>query len=175
MSKNKKKIPRNQNNSNKQLIPPIKNKSAKNDKKIYISLEYGNWIKSYRDKNFTNFLKDESMFVSNITKILHEIIPELLNNWELGKQNYHSHIIDKKDDAYNMYSVAIKNLHVNIDIDKIELWGLGINGSIRLICSKVDATFFLLLIDYHHLGYPNQNYNQSDVKKYRYCPVEENK
>ncbi|MEX2805051.1 hypothetical protein AB3329_08065 [Streptococcus sp. H31] len=171
MSKRKKsKIPSSSPKANR--IP--QQKSPENE--IIFDFSYSNWIKSYsnKSKDFTSYLKDDSMYAEYITKILNKLIPTITKEWSPQKnsQFQHCHEIPTNDEAFQKYKIAIQDLH-RIDAEQLSLWQFGLNGSIRLICNFSSNRIFPLLIDYHHLGYSSKKYNQKDYKKYKFCPVEE--
>ncbi|MBG9986223.1 hypothetical protein HZY91_04870 [Facklamia sp. DSM 111018] len=57
-------------------------------------------------------------------------------------------------------------------LEDLDLYQIGLNGSVRVICGKVDNILYPLLIDHYHLGYDSQHYNSDDTSKYNYCPIE---
>lgn len=141
--------------------------------KVCFHFQYENWMKAYSDKKFTNFLKDSEMYAEYITKIFSFLIPKITHEWSPKNNSYrgfrHCHQISDGR-AYDKYKKAIKSLH-NVEIDQLELWQFGINGSYRLICEFSGGIIYPLLIDYHHLGYDNKHHNQDDYKQYDFCPV----
>ncbi|CYU34972.1 TPA: hypothetical protein U1391_001890 [Streptococcus suis] len=142
---------------------------------VTFDFQYKNWLQSFKKGEFTTFLKDSDEYADFITQILTELIPKITKDWEPGKQGFkHCHTIPMEDDAYQLYSSAIKRLH-NLHTEQLTLWQFGLSQGCRLICYLQGKTIYPLLIDYHHLGYPSLYYNQKDFKNYNYCPMTKNK
>lgn len=146
------------------------------EKKMIFQFEYPQWLKSFQYKDFTTFLKDENMYSSSITYLFSDLIPKITYEWQVNKSSrewQHFHKISEGE-ALGRYNRAIRNLHPKISIDSLELWQFGMTyNPLRLICHKQPNTniLFPLLIDYHHLGYVDKNYNQTDYSTYKYCPL----
>lgn len=139
---------------------------------VTFDFHYNNWLKSFKNGKFTTFLKDSDEYADYITQILTQLIPTITKEWEIGKRGFqHCHTIPIQDNAYQLYSSAIQELH-NLHTEQLTLWQFGLSQGCRLICHLHDGKIiYPLLIDYHHLGYPSLHYNQSDFKNYNYCPV----
>lgn len=160
---------------------------------LIISMSYKNWIKGYRGKDITTFTEDEKEFTRNLTYIIYELIPYVYENWSKNMQ--HCHYISelggtRSKEAQEKYIEVIKNIHPELlnhkenhdnsaeeieyengQIDDLEIYQLGLKGSVRVICGKVNNTLYPLLIDHHHLGYDSQKYNKRDTSKFNYCPI----
>lgn len=166
---------------------------------LIISISYKNWIKGYRGKNITTYTENKDEFINNIIHILYELIPYVYKNW--GQRINHCHSInelqgDRSKEAQDKYIEVIKNIHPELlnlsgnssklndlkkdsndisyengQLEDLELYQLGLKGSVRIICGKVDNTLYPLLIDHHHLGYDSQKYNKRDTSKFSYCPI----
>lgn len=162
-------------------------------------MSYKNWIKGYKSKNITTFTENQEKFTDNLLYIIYELIPFVYENW--GQSIEHCHSInelkgDRSKEAQDKYIEVIKNIHpellnlsrINCESDNsknerngieygtgqledLELYQLGLKGSVRVICGKVDNTLYPLLIDHHHLGYDSQKYNQRDTNSFNYCPI----
>lgn len=135
---------------------------------------YPNWLKSFSDKKFTTYLPGESLYAEHITYIFYTLIPKVSKEWEVGKRGgiwKHCHSVSDGK-ALGKYNTAIKNIH-GIDPTQLNIWQLGINGSIRLICHiSHNNEIYPLLVDYHHLGYDSVKHNSQDTEKYKFCPIE---
>lgn len=133
-----------------------------------------NWLRSFSDRKFTTFLPSESLYAEHITYIFYTLIPNVSKDWEVGKRGgvwKHCHSVND-DKALRKYNAAIKNIH-GIDPEQLNIWQLGINGSVRLICHiSPDNEIYPLLVDYHHLGYESVKHNSQDTENYRFCPIE---
>lgn len=192
MSKKNKRIRNNKRPKNnvKKIKTPLKKEE------LVISMSYKNWIKGYRGKDITTYTETEEEFVNNLMYIIYTLIPYVYKNW--GQRMPHCHSINEENgkEAQGKYIEVIKNIHpellnlseINSEVDKsknnidrieygtgqledLELYQLGLNGSVRVICGKVGNTLYPLLIDHHHLGYDCQKYNQRDTNNFDYCPI----
>jgi hypothetical protein len=167
---------------------------------LVISMSYKNWIKGYRGNGITTFTENQEEFVKNLVYIIYELIPYVYSHW--GRKMQHCHSInelggDRSREAQGKYIEVIKNIHPELlnlsesgsdpeesptdssgisyetgQLEDLELYQLGLKGSVRVICGKVDNTLYPLLIDHHHLGYDSQSYNQRDTSKFTYCPID---
>lgn len=177
--KAKKKIPEEKNSRTPQIPKPSVEKGS--EKTISFLFAYPDWLKSYKNGNFTTFLKDESMYGEHMTYLFSQLIPRVSADWKNNSSSTefkHCHKIDSSSDAFKKYKNAIKQIHTRIDLDNLEIWQLGFKGNpMRLICHNGTQSNCLipLLIDQHHLGYESQKHNQKDYKKYKFCPIEKYK
>ncbi|MFM9414116.1 hypothetical protein ACKQTC_07025 [Peptococcus simiae] len=170
---------------------PLKKKE---EEKLVISMSYKNWIKGYRGKDITTYTETKEEFVNNLMYIIYTLIPYVYENW--GQKMSHCHSINElrgnsSKEAQGKYIEVIKNIHPELlnplsdksknklngveygtgQLEDLELYQLGLKGSVRVICGKVDNTLYPLLIDHHHLGYESQKYNQRDTNKFDFCPI----
>ena len=60
------------------------------------------------------------------------------------------------------------------NINDYNIWQLGISGGLRLVGIRRSNVFSVLFIDYHHLIYPDKNYNQENYELYDFCPITNN-
>lgn len=141
--------------------------------KITFEFLYDKWLKSVDDKNFTTFLSDNRMYAKYITYVFSTLIPTISKELIIGKNETewkHCHAI-QDGEALGRYNKAIEKIH-GINTSNLELWQFGITGGVRLIGHLTGEHIVIpLLIDYHHLGYPSEKYNQADTKKYKFCPI----
>lgn len=144
---------------------------------MYFSFVYPNWLKSFKDKDFTTFLKNEEMYAAHMTYLFSELIPKVSEEWVKNRQNpefRHCHKIEQEGRSVGKYKKAIRKLHPQISTDSLEIWQFGFKGhSIRLICHKESSSNILipLLIDQHHLGSDDVHHNQPDYNNYNFCPM----
>ena len=164
MGKKKNKI---KSNTNK--ISRIKNNTQlkESTSKILFRFEYENWLKAEKMDDFSNYVKDSNYFTKSIIYLFHELIP----NIDITNINKNKHIHPISGDNRKKLVKIITKIHGSIEVD--DLWQFGIKGGLRLICNKLDNVFIPLLIDYHHCTYQSVKYNQQDISRYSYCPIED--
>ena len=140
--------------------------------------------------NFTNKLKDSSHFFSRFKRIFEIDVPSLTqysfdNITKETKKHSHSIQIDTRE--YKLVLNVIKELYksymgdnysdrdfqlfIDNNINEYHVWQLGISGGVRLVGIRKSNIFSVLFIDYHHLIYPDKNYNQENYKLYDFCPI----
>lgn len=137
-------------------------------------------------KDFTNKLEDEKQFYSKFKDLFEKLLPYVYQKTfeELRSDDYHCHIIGKKDNdklqRINMVvSELVKKWNPGINTDDFikqnlegeVLWQLGI-GSIRLIGIRRSNVLDVLFIDYHHLIYPNVKYNDKEYSRNSFGIIE---
>lgn len=136
-----------------------------------------NWLKTVTFEDFTNNYKDERVFSETIIKIIHEIIPDLYDNYEDIFNNhrakktplFHSHILT--DDALKLAKKIAKLItNTNIDNDLYSWWQIGGKQGIRIVGVYLSDSkvFYPIFIDCYHLLFPNEYYNQTDYNKLGY-------
>ncbi len=174
----------------------IVNRTPLKKNHVSISFSYKNWIKGFSNREFSTFTETEREFWDNFIYIMYELIPYVYENWN-GQRIAHCHAINdlggvRSREAKKKYFSAIKSIHSelknnvlleNIDnveysngqLEDLELYQLGLTGSLRVICGKIGNTLYPMLIDHHHLGYDSEQHNQRDFSKFSYCPVESGK
>lgn len=157
----------------------INKKVIEDESKVVINFSYKNWFRGSSTNDITTYTESENDFQKHMTFIFEELLPFVYEKWASDKQfgNCHTlHDFDKKRtrEANKKYRSIINKLHPSISTDKedLELFQLGLNNSVRLICGKINNTLYPLLIDHYHLGYDSQFYNQKDFTKFSYCPIE---
>lgn len=160
----------------KNQVPTAQQCQCSNNDRVYFTFIYSNWLSSFEEKEFTTFLKNESMYSFQMTYLFGYLIPKISEEWikkGTTPEFSHCHMVKKEDKSYNKYINTIRHLHPSIDTDSLTIWQLGFKvNSMRLICHKeaTRGTFIPLLIDYHHLGNVDKHYNQSDYTSYKFCP-----
>ncbi|WP_221913350.1 hypothetical protein [Streptococcus halichoeri] len=175
MAKKNKKIPKIKS-KNKPQIPNVNDRINNDEKRVYFSFVYPNWIKSFKHNDFTTYLKDETMFAKQMTFLFNELMPKVSEGWlkcSNTTEFYHCHKVNNTR-VIGKYQKAIRVIHPQISVESLEIWQFGFKGnSMRLICHKVSNTNNLipLLIDHHHLGYESQYYNQTDYSAFSFCPI----
>lgn len=147
-------------------------------------------FRGIRTGNFTNKLKNTNHFL-NLFKRLFEIdIPAITqysfeNITKATNKHSHSVLVDTKEYSLiiniikelfksykgNNYNEKDFNLFLLNNINDYHIWQLGISGGIRLFGIRKLNVFSVLFIDYHHLVYPDKNYNQENYKLYNFCPM----
>lgn len=149
---------------------------------LVFSFDYPNWLKGIKTKDFSTFTKDKDEFLENIVYIFSELFPYVHANWNSTNVNPHCHAItvEKHKDARSKYIDAIRAIHFSRGGDQnrlaeqlreLNLYQIGLKGSVRVICAKADNTLTPLLIDHHHLGFESEKHNQRDTGRFTYCPL----
>lgn len=141
---------------------------------VKISLYYSEWLKSTKDKNINNFLKNEAEFSRVIFEMLFTFFPKVEKEWSeiiksLSKRDYmHCHLeTDAKVHAF------IKKLHSNKEVDYEKIYQIGFKQGLRcyFFHSHTSNVLFPLFIDYHHTCYKSDKHNDNNVKTNGFCPV----
>ncbi len=135
---------------------------------------------------FTNKLKDSNEFFNYFKEIFEKVIPAITKynyNNVTTMTNKHSHVIPNNSKEYSIIIKILKAIHKeyfpNIDfelflvnnINDYSIWQLGITGGVRIIGIRKCNVFSVLFIDYHHLIYPDKNYNQKNYLSYNFSPI----
>lgn len=142
--------------------------------------------------DFTNKLKDCDEFFYYFKRLIETEIPALTQFTfdNVTKMTRHSHSILYKSKEYDKVIKIVKKLYSEFKndmltdhdfelfydnhINEYQMWQLGITSGIRLIGIRYNNIFSVLFIDYHHLIYPDKNYNQDNYELYSFCPIENN-
>lgn len=137
-----------------------------------IGQEYTNYLKSPND-----FIKvRRKLFGEALTYFQRTTIDKLASN----SKKTHTHLItgDKLELVGKILRELVKAKWPQNDIETIvanymsgDVWQVGYTNGLRLIGSRNNNIFNLLFIDYHHLIEPDDNYNNPDFYKYKYCPM----
>lgn len=139
---------------------------------------------------FTNKLKDVNQFFKYFKRLFEIDMPALTQHSfdDVTKAtNKHSHSIPIDTKQYFLVINIIKELFKSFkedsyddrsfqlflenNINEYHVWQLGISGGVRLIGIRKLNVFSVLFIDYHHLIYPDKNYNQENYELYSFCPI----
>ena len=143
---------------------------------------------------YTNHLKDDNQFHEFFQRLIEKDIPAISQftfDTVTRETQKHSHVISTRDKQYQLVISILKEifksyynsenlekdfeLFLENNINDYAIWQLGISGGIRLIGIKKVNRFYVLFIDYHHLIYPDKNYNQPNYQMYNYCPMINNR
>ena len=160
----------------KNRVPDAKG-YQKEETRAYFTFIYSNWLQSFKNKDFTTFLRDESMYGFQMTYLFSYLIPKISEHWQSKLTNAefkHCHKVKQSDKSYNKYIQTIKSLHPTIDTKALDIWQFGFKiNPMRIICHKENGSnnFIPLLIDQHHLGNVDKNYNEADYGTYKFCPL----
>lgn len=132
------------------------------------------WLKSFGNKEFTNYLKSKDDFSNHFYVVINKIIPYVQSNWKhvISNKDKHCHAI--KSENYDVFRVFFEELYPKYNIEELQLWQFGVTGSTRLIASVSNesngSVIRPLFLDYHHLISSNKHHNQTDLSKYKFCP-----
>lgn len=164
-----------------------------NNNNLTFSFVFNFTFNSVDYDKFTNFYKDEKMFKSKLNFILNVFLPELslctFDNIKKDTRKYHFHAI-KKDNADGIEKVKtiVKILHKaneefggtskkenekiinNLINEDITIYQIGNKpkDDTRIFFTLESSVMKIILIDLHHLIYPNEKYNQNDYKHFHY-------
>ncbi len=145
---------------------------------LFSSVEYN---------DFTNYLSDCFEFFDKLKYIFEKLIPFVSNHTynDINGASKHSHPItngskemklveniikEKLKKDYRYEENDINNFFVN-NINDYQMWQIGLDGDVRIIGIRYINRFKPIFIDYHHLIFPDKNYNQRNYKKFNFCPV----
>ena len=142
---------------------------------------------------YTNKLRDEHQFFHSFSKLFERDIPAISQytfDNVYKETNGHSHTISPSDRKYAIVLSILKEIYKNFknstnierdfelflenNINDYHIWQLGISGGVRIIGRRRSNIFDVLFIDYHHLIYPDKNYNQENYNMYSFCPITNN-
>ncbi len=159
--------------NDKRIISGVKDKPVKNS--IQFTLQ-NFCFKSIKEKNFTNFLKDNMQFTEKIGVFFHEFF-EYFEGMDINKiftsSSTHSHLLTKNQDSLckNILKEYVESGHKfkNLLIDESEYYQLGFKSGLRVVGKRYGSKFELLFLDFHHLLDSDEKYNQGDFKKYKLC------
>lgn len=135
------------------------------------------WLKSGQCKGFSNYLKSEQDFAKHIYIVVKKIIPEIQEKWyEIcngGNKHCHPIALPKKE----IFKKLFEERYPKYDLGELDIWQFGVTGGTRLVASVTNegdgiTVIRPLFVDYHHLIYESQKYNDKDIKKYGFCPVQ---
>ena len=144
---------------------------------LFFDFRY-NFLKceSIKKWGFTNLLKDEREFAKVSFEIYSKIIPSIQKAWDsrkMGKKGYFPHTHEVPRNMMSTVMDIANQLHGAEIVDKYSnLWQIGTNQSIRIICIRIDNIMYPLFVDYHHQLHPSSKYNQKDLAKYNFCPYQ---
>lgn len=134
---------------------------------------------------FTNYLKSRDDIINNHQKIFNEVLKyfseNTFNEMRSRKKETHTHEI-KEQRIINNVKKILKELiccqsKVTVKVDSIvenliadaDLWQLSYPKGMRFIGVRKGNVMKLFFVDYHHLIYPNKNYNNKDSYNNKYC------
>lgn len=177
MGNKKHKIPGSRN------VDEIKKSSRKESGDIVYDFSFPTCWVSIKNKDYTNFLKNNECLPSVLYIIFHKIISSYDTLQKLkDTRNRHVHKLDeiKSTKVMELLVIAytkakgVDKTKAKDTIDQLyfdsELYQIGNVGSLRLIGILEEEHYFrVLLIDHHHLIYPSDKHNESDFMKYDYC------
>ncbi|MBZ9688486.1 hypothetical protein G9F72_019335 [Clostridium estertheticum] len=139
---------------------------------------------------FTNYLKSRDNAFDNHQRIFTEALSYFSeNNFDdmRNSKGTHTHEI-KGNDKIELIKKILKELIIcqngnykNADtiiknlVADADLWQLGYPNGMRFIGARKGNIINLFFLDYHHLIYPNKNYNNKDFYTYKYCLMRNSK
>lgn len=153
------------------------------------------WI-SIKHKEFTNYLEDDNEFFKMHRIIFKDILPILSRVIYKYPHDFirqisyeglpHSHEVDS--DHKKIVKDILVQIHmkkggekkqsedfVNQNIGEERIYQIG-HTSIRIFGYFKENIFVVLMVDYHHLVYPNKiHYNEKDYSNFKMCPIERGK
>ncbi|WP_398573974.1 hypothetical protein [Staphylococcus equorum] len=164
--------------------------NVSNDKNIVdnfkVVINSSEWLKScvIKEINFSNKYHDYKEMAQTLTKVMTEVIFDIQQNgFDIFnknsiyyQRNHHCHIID--GEKKEIVKKILDEIYTNkLDIDSDEekkLWQYGVTSGLRIICLYDQANCLVhpLFIDPYHLIYPSEKYNEKDVMKNSFCPIE---
>ncbi|MDU2149655.1 MAG: hypothetical protein E7E58_16815 [Paeniclostridium sordellii] len=137
------------------------------------------WLKTYKGNDFTNYHKDADDYAKNVTNLVHNFIPAVYRYGEDLFKGRKGTIFDRHsklmpEDKMRMVEDIVREVDgINLEddvLDSSSIWYLAVPQGIRVVGYYQTSinTFFPLFVDWHHLIFPNQNYNQADYQKFSY-------
>ncbi|BDR56994.1 hypothetical protein [Xylocopilactobacillus apis] len=156
----------------------VRNNDKPRTKSVYIDFsKYDRWAHSFSYNGFSNKLKNGEQLGENLFYLINQLIPEVENNLNEILNGSHRHC-HRLDDKHCQMAKDIINHHFGIKVGDVELWQFGVKQGLRLIGEIVTDkegynVLYPLLIDYHHLIYPDQKHNTLDIKNYKFVPQDE--
>lgn len=165
-------------------LAQIKTSSPKSQINIKVDKEIDENVKmdfsyflftSIRLKVFTNFLKDEDEYSEKFKSFYHQTLPYIMDKsfQKLEIENGHCHPINDEGKVFMINKILekYKKEYPNFKFPSYtdfgnEFYQLPGQNGIRLIGVRRGNTFTILFIDFHHLIYPNSNYNDLDYNNY---------
>ena len=136
-------------------------------------------------KGFTSYHKNSGEFLSRMQVLFGEALQHIAqyNFDELCRNERHTHIIDDEEKLdliekilnelidIRYSEVSNKDRILGNYMDRNNIWQIGFKQGVRLVGRRNDNIFNLLFIDYHHLIYSSDKYNNVDYKSFTYCPM----
>lgn len=157
--------------------PKVQNKTKVKElsNQIWFNLSDHKWMSSVKMKDYTNFIQNTEMGLSNLYSILSIIIPKVTNEWHAITKNpwQYTHCHQVADEKIELVRKIYKEIY-KIELDEsLSLWQLGFTQGVRLICfyDTYKNSLVPIFIDHNHLIHPSQKYNQSDTDNYKYCII----
>lgn len=147
-------------------------------------------FRTFTNGTYTNKLKDYSDFLLKFGHIFEKEVQHLsqYNFCDITTNtNKHSHDIKKNSSEYDLVICIIKSLYnsfkggnlreedlglfLDNNINDYTIWQLGYSGGTRLFGVRKSNVFHVLFIDYHHLIYPDNHYNEPNFNSFSFCPI----
>lgn len=144
---------------------------------------YSNWLDATKVRDFSNCCKDAEEFADFVYFVIQNMIPQIYENaFEIfvncNPKNtplFHSHAIDNEHIPL-VQEIAYKLTNEQYDDPELSWWEIGGVQSVRMFGIYFDSEpgFYPVFMDWHHLVYPDQNYNDKDYNNYNYIPQKSN-
>lgn len=143
---------------------------------------YENLWASTKEGFFTNFLKNEKEFITMHRQIFQIIcrasriksdalfLEDHCSIVKDDKRDLIKKILENKEKKFNPEGNNKKNKETVEQLLTDRIVKIGFVGGIRIFGAIDGDLIRILLIDYHHLIYPNVKYNTLDYNKYNFCP-----
>lgn len=134
----------------------------------------------WKRQQFTNLCRNDQEFAKEAIYIFDVLVPLLYRDFNSifsGRSYQFPHCHPISNPQKELCIEIAEQLHGRkfdtYDSDSISWWQLGITGSCRIIglYDSPNNNFFPLFTDRHHLLYPDQNYNQKDIGRYKFNPI----
>lgn len=139
-----------------------------------------NWMQGARVRGgVTTFLKDPEQYAEKTAIILTSLLPKLMSDWDSlypsPNRHQYAHCHSLRDDALLRAKDVIRKIYgESLDVESEymkNIWQFGFSQGVRLICGVSGRNkIYPLFVDYHHLLFPNDHYNEHDYETYRFCP-----
>lgn len=156
-----------------------------NDEKIKIDIsKYPFCFRTIKISGFTNKLKNEEEFSKKFKIIVEELIPHVTQYTFNNIQNStrHCHPVTDSQKIKLIFEIVgnlVEQWKPGVDKEKFlvqnlegeVLWELGVRD-VRLIGIRKSTTFHLLFVDYHHLIYPSEKYNDKEYSRNKFSIIE---